>query len=187
MSLRIVNAAISTEQADELHQARLMLLLRHTADRGDGSVEGITKLAKLDFLLRYPLYLERLFKQLNKDRARPLLVKKQPYEEHTVESKMIRFRYGPWDERYRRWIALLVSKGLANTYLKGRTVHVRLTDSGLTIAERIAEDPAFVDLDQRSRIISKSVGSKSGDWLKKTIYEVVPELTGMAWGEDIQP
>lgn len=187
MSLKIIDTAISTERADEVHQARLMLLLRHTADRGDGSVEGITKLAKLDFLLRYPLYLERMFNQLNKTRTRPLRVKKQSYEEHTVESKMIRFRYGPWDERYRRWIALLVSKGLANTYLKGRTVHVRLTTAGLELAEQLANDPAFTDLDERSKLISKSVGSKSGEWLKKTIYEVVPELTGMAWGEHIEP
>lgn len=187
MSLKIVDAAISTERADELHQARLMLLLRHIADKGDGSVEGITKLAKLDFLLRYPLYLERLFNQMNKTRTRPLRVKKQPYEENTVESKMIRFRYGPWDERYRRWIALLVSKSLASTYLKGRTVHVRLTDAGKAVAERLAQDPAFSDLDERSLLISRSVGSKSGEWLKSTIYEVVPELTGMAWGKDIEP
>lgn len=35
---------------------------------------------------------------------------------------MIRFRYGPWDDRYRRWIGILVAKGLAETSLKGHTV-----------------------------------------------------------------
>jgi hypothetical protein len=187
MSLRIIDTAIATEQADELHQARLMLLLRHITDRGDGSVEGITKLAKLDFLLRYPLYLERLCNVLNVTRKRPIRVPKQAFEENTVESKMIRFRYGPWDSRYRRWIALLVSKNLAATYLKGRTVHVRLTDLGKDVAARLAGNPAFNDLDERAKLISRTVGSRSGEWLKTTIYDVVPELNGMAWGEDIAP
>ena len=43
------------EENDELHEARLILLLRAFAgDAGDEAVEGLTKLAKLDFLLRLP-------------------------------------------------------------------------------------------------------------------------------------
>lgn len=136
MSLRIIDAAIETEQSDQLHEARLLLLLRHAANRGEGTIEGITKLAKIDFLLRYPLYFQRLVDRLNKDRKKLLVVPLQPYEADTVESKMIRFRYGPWDPRYRRWIGILVAKGLADTYLKGKTVHVKLTESGLTLAAR---------------------------------------------------
>lgn len=186
MSLRIVDAAITTEQADQLHEARLLLLLRHAANRGQGTVEGITKLAKTDFLLRYPLYFQRVLDKLNKGRKRPLTVPMQPYEEDTVESKMIRFRYGPWDPRYRRWIGILVAKGLADTYLKGRTVHVKLTERGIEMAGQLAEQDEFRDLDARSRLIDKTVGSRSGEWLKETIYEVVPELTGMRWGEEIE-
>jgi len=185
MSLRIIEAAVKAEQADQLHAARLLLLLRHAADRGDGSVEGITKLAKMDFLLRYPLYFERLLNDLNKARKRPVVVPIQPYERDTVESKMIRFRYGPWDPRYRRWIGILVAKGLAETRLEGRTVHVRLTDAGMQLAASLAQGEQFQDLDSRSRLIGKSVGSRSGHWLKEQIYRVVPELTGMAWGEEI--
>jgi hypothetical protein len=186
MSLRIIDAAIETEQSDQLHEARLLLLLRHAAARGTGTVEGITKLAKIDFLLRYPLYFQRIVDKLNKERKKPILVPIQPYEADTVESKMIRFRYGPWDPRYRRWIGILVAKGLADTYLQGRTVHVRLTEEGLLLASKMAEQEVFEDLDIRSRLIDKTVGAKSGRWLKETIYEVVPELTGMDWGEEIE-
>ena len=186
MSLRIIDAAIETEQADQLHEARLLLLLRHAANRGEGTTEGITKLAKIDFLLRYPLYFQRLVDRLNHSRKKPVAVPIQSYEADTVESKMIRFRYGPWDPRYRRWIGILVAKGLADTYLKGKTVHVKLTESGLTLASKLAESEAFRDLDARSRLIDKTVGAKSGQWLKETIYEIVPELTGMQWGEEIE-
>lgn len=186
MSLRIIDAAIETEQSDQLHEARLLLLLRHAANRGTGTVEGITKLAKIDFLLRYPRYLQRLVDKLNKERKRRIEIPLQSFEVDTVESKMIRFRYGPWDPRYRRWIGILVAKGLADTYVQGKTVHVKLTDNGVKIANAIAEQEAFKDLDIRSGLIDKIVGSKSGQWLKETIYEVVPELTGMDWGKEIE-
>lgn len=38
MSLRIIDAAIETERADQIHEARLLLLLRHAAKRKHGSV-----------------------------------------------------------------------------------------------------------------------------------------------------
>ena len=187
MSLRIIDATIDTEQADQLHEARLLLLLRHAANRGTGTVEGITKLAKIDFLLRYPLYFQRLVDKLNESRKRRIEVPIQEYETETVESRMIRFRYGPWDPRYRRWIGILVAKGLADTYLQGKTVHVKLTESGIALANQIAETEAFHDLDARSKLIDKTVGAKSGTWLKDTIYAIVPELTGMQWGKEIEP
>jgi len=187
MSLRIIDAAIETEQSDQLHEARLLLLLRHAADRGQGTIEGITKLAKIDFLLRYPLYFQRLVDQLNANRKHKLVVPIQEYESDTVESKMIRFRYGPWDPRYRRWIGILVAKGLADTYLKGKTVHVKLTERGIELAAQLAATEVFQDLDDRSKLIDKTVGAKSGSWLKDTIYAIVPELSGMHWGKEIQP
>lgn len=182
MSFRIVQAAINAEQVDALHEARLLLLLRHAAERKDGSIDGITKLAKMDFLLRYPVYFERL---LNANRRKPASVAMRPYEKDTVESKMIRFRYGPWDPRYRRWIGILVAKGLAHTYLKGKTVYIKLTESGEKIAKAIASDEEFRDLDERSHLISKAVGAKSGSWIKDQVYKVVPELSGLRWGKEI--
>ena len=43
------------EDSDELHEARLLILLNAFSGKdGQGSVDGLTQLAKLDFLLRYP-------------------------------------------------------------------------------------------------------------------------------------
>lgn len=182
MSLRIVRASILAEQDDALHEARLLLLLLHRADAGTGSIDGIMKLAKMDFLLRYPLYFQRL---LNRIRVRPPSVPMREYEGNTVESKMVRFRYGPWDSRYRRWIGLLVAKGLAETFLTGKTVYVRITTSGRIVGEAIALSEEFTDLSERSRLVNLAVGSMSGTRLKELVYEVVPELTGMPWGKEI--
>lgn len=186
MSLRIIDAAIATEQSDQLHEARLLILLRSVTKGGEGSVEGITKLAKIDFLLRYPLYFQRLVDRLNANRKRKIVVPLNKYETETVESKMIRFRYGPWDPRYRRWLAILVAKGLADTYLQGKTVHVKLTLQGTELAASLAEADVFQDLAARSELVARTVGTYSGTRLKDTIYEVVPELTGMEWGMEIE-
>src|SRR5262245_44027141 len=128
MSLRLVRLTGQLEQTDSLHMARLLVLLRAAAGKkGNKPVEGITKLVKLDFLVRYPNYLERALRRLEMD---PGLAGVQPHERDTIESSMIRYRYGPWDARYRRWLVLLEAKGLVSTSLVGRTVRVSLTPTG---------------------------------------------------------
>ncbi len=184
MSLRIVRAAINAEKDEAVHEGRLLLLLLYASQRGDGSINGITKLAKLDFLLRYPTYFQRL---LSKIRQRVPEVPMETYEEETVENKMIRFKYGPWDARYRRWIGILVARGLADTYLRGRTVHVRLTDAGKEVANTFASHDDYSLLNDRCELVARTAGTLSGTRLKDLVYEVVPELSGMAWGEEITP
>ena len=59
MALELARALAATERDDNLHIARLLLLLAARAGEKRHSIEGLTKLAKLDFLLRYPNCLER--------------------------------------------------------------------------------------------------------------------------------
>lgn len=179
---RIIRTSLLAERDDSQHVARLMLILRHLAEKGDGTVAGITKLAKLDFLCRYPQYFQRFSDRV---RSRPEVVELRPYENLTVENRMIRFRYGPWDPRYRRWISLLVSRGLAHAYTKGRTVHVGLTPGGVAVSEALASWDEFRDLDIRAEQLSRIAASKSGTQIKDIIYEIVPELGDLDWGERI--
>lgn len=182
MSIRLIKAVAATENADELHLARLLLLLGESDQRAGKTMAGIMKLAKLDFLLRYPNCLERLLKAKNKNASRANI---QPHERTSIESKMVRFRYGPWDTRYRRWIGLLVAKGLVVSYVKGHTVHVDLTDAGRAVVAQLGASPAFADMRERSILIYRTVGAMSATGLKDLIYEVFPEITDMKWGENI--
>jgi len=182
MSIRLIKALAATENADELHLARLLLLLGQSDQRAGSTMAGIMKLAKLDFLLRYPNCLERLLKARNKNVTKANI---RAHERTSIESKMVRFRYGPWDTRYRRWIGLLVAKGLVVSYLKGNTVHVDLTEAGRRVVGTLSESPAFADMHQRSVLIYRTVGSMSSTALKNLIYEVFPEIIDMKWGEDI--
>jgi len=184
MALELVQALARTELDDNLHMARLLMLMEAHSGR-DGSakaVDGVTKLAKLDFLLRYPNCLERALKAKNKSTERARI---QEFEKTTIESKMIRFRYGPWDHRYRRWIALLSGKGLLHAWVEGRTVKIQLTEAGQQAAIQLSEDEELQDLAARAKLVDKTFGSMSGTALKDFVYATFPEISNMRWGVPI--
>jgi hypothetical protein len=189
MSLRVVQAAAENERNDDFHLARLLVLLRSAdlrksrASTKTRAIEGIMKLAKLDFLARYPTSLERVLTALGGDPASALV---QPRERTSIEAKMIRFRYGPWDARYRRWLGLLVSRTLITLVLDGNTIEIGLTQNGRKVADRIRQTVAYQDLRVRSDIIIKAVGSMSGTKLKTFIYDTIPEILDMKWGQEIR-
>jgi hypothetical protein len=158
MSFELVRAIGVAENSDNFHLGRLLLLLLAVDSNKSQPIDGITKLAKLDFLLRYPNCLERALLEIKKN-AEPAHI--QPYERTTIESKMIRFKYGPWDNRYRRWIGLLSARGLIKVEIKGRTVVLGLTDSGREVAISFSENSAYDDLSIRVTTQGKGV-TKSG-------------------------
>jgi predicted transcriptional regulator len=183
MSMDLIRSIGFLENSDESHLCRVLLLLSESKTRnGYKSVDGITKLAKLDFLLRYPNCLNRAMSAIGKTVNNSSSLS---YEENTIESKMIRFRYGPWDRRYRRWIGILFSKGLVETYMSGRTVHVVITDKGNKLSETISSFDEFLLIRTRSSLVQGNFGSYSGTKLMNFIYDVFPELSTMKWGEEI--
>lgn len=184
MALELVQALARTELDDNLHMARLLMLLAAGTNR-DGKakpIDGVTKLAKLDFLLRYPNCLERALRASNKSTA-PARINE--FERTTIESKMVRFRYGPWDHRYRRWIALLVSKGLLHAWVEGRTVKIQLTERGQQSAAQLSDSEDLHDISDRAKLVVRSFGSMSGTALKDFVYATFPEITNMRWGDPI--
>jgi hypothetical protein len=188
VSLRILRAVAETEHVDDLHLGRLLVLLfsadarKTTAATKAKAVEGITKLAKLDFLLRYPTCLERMLASLNKN---PAEARVEARERTSIETKMVRFRYGPWDARYRRWLGLLAARNLVTLSVTGNTVNIGLTEEGRALGHRLRAQAAFADLSFRSDLLLKTVGTMSATRLKDFVYETVPEIVDMKWGEEI--
>src|SRR6188768_3489489 len=88
-------ARLLADEVLEFHAARLILLLRlcGTANR----IDGLTKLAKLDFFVRYPKFFERAVG------GRAAMA--------STESSMVRFHYGPWDRRYYHVLSFLEGGG----------------------------------------------------------------------------
>jgi hypothetical protein len=166
------------EQTDSLHLGRLLLILRAmSADSPDHPLQGLTKLAKLDFLIRYPNYLERA---LEARHASAKAVGTVDYERQSVESAMVRYRFGPWDGRYRRFLNLLSAKGLVRLGLEGRTVVIILTEKGVKAAERLQLEDAFKQLADRAQLLRHFDLSATN--LMKFIYETFPEISTLRSG-----
>lgn len=185
MSAEIVPLLASLEEDPGLHQARLLLLLDAFAGRGGTDhINGLTKLAKLDFLLRYPTYMERALSATGRDGTR---VNVQDQERTSVESSMVRYRYGPWDFRYRQLVDLLVCRGLAWAQVQGRTVQIGLTDKGRAAAQRLSATEEFAEVRRRAGLLPGPFRTMGATRLKDFVYAVFPEIVTMRLGESIRP
>ncbi|HAL72733.1 MAG TPA: hypothetical protein DCP71_13285 [Verrucomicrobiales bacterium] len=166
---------VSAEDISEMHAGRLLLLLRlcGTSNR----IEGLTKLAKLDFFVRYPAFLKRAAETLNKEVTT---------SSTNVESAMVRHHYGPWDKRYYALLPFLESRELITVVKVGATYDFSLTPQGEEIANRMAKHSAFSGLVDHMKDVKKLFGGWKGARLKTFIYQLFKdEVTNRELGETI--
>ncbi|SRR6266508_639670 len=163
------------DEALEFHAARLLVLLA-VCGRGTTArrIDGRTKLAKLDFFLRYPKFLERVHQELaNRGEVG------NPYRSTgpETEAPMIRYRYGPWDPRYRNFIAYLESRGLVR--IVGTAVEgFSLTAAGRRIAAQLLDRSSFSPIVERAEAMVGNLAEWSGSDLRDFIYETFDEEVG---------
>lgn len=169
----LVQAVADLDQSPNLHVARLLILLdAFSEDDHDGGIEGLTKLAKLDFLLRYPVMLELALK------AKGRSVREVQLEEHerqSVESEMVRYRFGPWDHRYRKFLNILSAKGLTSISIEGRKVVITLTKQGRDLARQLTTQELFEQYSRRARLLKRHFDLTATN-LMRFIYETFPEI-----------
>lgn len=185
MISKILNEIISLEENPQLHVARLLILFSQLAEFDYGKeIVGIMKVAKLDFLLRYPTVLE---KALQDRRKSGKSISLKDYERTSVESKMIRYRFGPWDHRYWSFLSIMNCSGLLDIGKnEDGTIIFKITSNGQQLAKEFSKIDEFNDYFTRSQIISKNFGSMLGTNLKKSIYKLRPELYDMQYGDFIK-
>jgi len=111
-------------------EARLLLLI-NAFTSNTKSLEGRTKLAKLDFLLRYPHFLVRALSI----RRPNLTAEIAPQEQMNIENRMIRYCYGPWDPAYYAILGRLIGRGLVQTVPTTNGIGYRTTQTGRSVAE----------------------------------------------------
>ena len=178
----LVQVVADLDQAPELHAARLLLLLNAFAEDGEGGViEGLTKLAKLDFLLRYPVMLQRALEAKGRSVRE---VQLEDHERYSVESEMVRYRFGPWDHRYREILNILVAKGLASISIEGRKVVVAITEQGRILAEQLTEQSIFEQYSRRAKLLKRHFDMTAVN-LMRFIYETFPEVISLQSNEPI--
>lgn len=174
---------LSADDIVEFHASRLLLLLSLCGV--SGHIDGLTKMAKLDFFVRYPDF----FETARAATAQESAAKTSDLAESgaAVESAMVRYHYGPWDKRYYHVLAHLEAKRLITVTKKGRSYRIALTGLGHERAKALAVRPSFALLVERMREVKKSFGAKSGTFLKKLIYRLFDEEVGRRpFGQVIQ-
>jgi len=115
-------------------EARLLLLI--DAFTGPtANLEGRTKLAKLDFLLRYPAFLRRAIAIRNPDAELP----DPDPSEANIEQRMVRYRYGPWDPAYFALLGSLIGRGLVVPVSHRNGVAYRTTPDGHAVASDLVQ------------------------------------------------
>lgn len=160
-----------TSDPMDYHVARLLLLVDAFSADG-GRLEGLTKLAKLDFLLRYPVFLERLLDRRGK--AWPQGTAPTSAERLAVESRMIRYKYGPWDNRYYTLIGALVGRGLVEISRVEGHLAFSTTATGRTAAHGLAGTDAWNTIYNRSALLKRWF-DVPGNRLKNLIYAELPD------------
>jgi hypothetical protein len=169
--------ALMADDLLEFHAARLLLL--HRLSGVNNRIDGLTKVAKLDFFARYPAFFAEACEALGQE---------PPPITHGVEAPMVRHHYGPWDKRYYHVLAFLEGTGLLRvTTQPNGSYSFALTTEGALRADALCAAEPFETLVAQMRHIKRVLGSRSGDSLKKFIYEQFDhEVASLLLGEVIQ-
>lgn len=162
-----VSLPLLADDIVEFHAARLLLLLKVCGV--SGRIDGLTKMAKLDFFARYPEFFESARVA---EAAHVANVPNRAESDEAVESAMIRHHYGPWDKRYYHVLAHLEAKQLITVMKEGNSYRIALTDLGRDRSKALAARPSFGPLVERMREVKKAFGSRSGNYLKELIYRL---------------
>jgi len=156
----------------ELHALRVILMISICGNvdkiQKKPRIEGLTKFAKTDFFIRYPKFMKIAAKNMQKEINVP---------DDSTESSMIRFHYGPWDQRYYQLISYLISRDLLKVEknVSPQRYEFTITDKGVAIALEASNYPEFYDWILRMNAAKSLFHNVSGTKMKNMIYGLFEE------------
>jgi hypothetical protein len=163
LASRPAAAPLAADDVLEFHAGRLLLLLS-VCGGSTGAIAGLTKMAKLDFFVRYPAFFRAVDSR-----------GKRPVASEVVETAMVRHHYGPWDKRYYHLLSYLEARQLISVRPSGQSYRIALTQLGKATARKLLHSEAFQDLLKHMREVNHKFGRKTGNELKNLIYETFSE------------
>jgi hypothetical protein len=140
----------------------------------------------LDFFLRYPSYLDKAARILKNKNLQELIEQDiQQYEIDNVETRMIRYKYGPWDNIYYAVLVYLIAKDLIYIENKKHIEHFSLTETGQKVVEELSESRTFETVVLRAKALKHIFSRWSGTSIKNFIYTNFPEIVSLPLGREI--
>jgi hypothetical protein len=117
-----------------VHVGRVLVLVDAFSGSSAG-LRGLSKLARLDFLLRFPVYLEAVLRA--RGRELPFALRATYDERRASEGAHVRWKYGPWDHRYYPLLGRLVGQGLLSAERLSGELTLRRTPAGHEVASEL--------------------------------------------------
>ncbi|MCU6794855.1 hypothetical protein OB236_22335 [Paenibacillus sp. WQ 127069] len=172
--MSLIEKVISLDERDELHVIRILILL-HTliGKKQDKTTIELTRLAKLDFLLRYPSALEKALTILNKIKE----VNITEAEKNNIETNMLAFRYSPWSGDFRRLLVVLSAKCLITWQRREKYLDICLTENGNELFLKLNIITEFSSMIKQSKALKTNIASLSTLKIDNLMSEVLTELT----------
>ena len=186
-----MKSSARTTENIAFHAARLLILISFCGKPRTSrfatlpGIDGRTLLAKLDFFLRYPVYLKKAAEILQKPFTDEELGLDPNIQIQAVESRMVRYLYGPWDHIYYPALAYLIGKELITVESKRGADVFRITRRGQDVASLLAKEPVYEDLVRRANTAYRLFNAYTGNRLKDFIYDHFPEVVSRRVGEII--
>lgn len=181
MTMELIRNIAEIESSDNYHCVRILILLSKSQGNATiKAIDGLSKLAKMDFFMQYPKCLKRAAKLIKRTPDIEVLES----EANSIGSKMYYFKYAPWDYRYRKWISLLQARGLVISHTKGNTVHVEITMTGMELAQQIQTYAEYALWRTNGAAVIKIFSSMSGAKISKFISDEFPEILDLKSGEE---
>ena len=159
-----------------LHKSRIIILLYAFAEEPNSSpIEGIPKLAKLDYFLQYPNMLRRALEAKGISAKGMQL---QNYEANSVEAEWAQYRFGPWEHSYRLYLNLLVGEGLIKMSNEGKEPIISLTEKGFHLGKELCKEPTLSIYRDRAILLKRHFNLTSTN-LMRFIYSTFPEIISL--------
>lgn len=167
--------------------ARLLILIDEVGAAVEHSarvrvIHGTLKLAKLDFLLRYPEYLYQAVKIVSPSTEK--------YWNDVRAHPMSKYKMGPFEREYYNVFALLDSRGWTETIRSGgllsRERSFFLTRLGREfIAAELAHEAKWKEHQEVARVIRQFFGNWTGAELKNFLYQQFPKISATGLDDTI--
>jgi hypothetical protein len=180
LSRNLIETIINIDSDDTNNIVRMLILLDTFAGRKkNGKVQGITKLAILDFLLKYPAALDKVLEKQEREGNKAINKKRvilQSYEINSIDARMMKFNFAPWDLKYRRIVSILKAKDLIQIDIEGKKIVLGISNKGIDISRKLSDFNNYEYMAVRSRIIKTVFGNWSQRKLIDMMYLTFPEI-----------
>lgn len=168
------------------HEVRVLLIVAavaHSEESANGRLDGLTKLAKLDFLIRYPHVATRVLDLIDASDDRLHLDREA---DGLVTDPMIRYKFGPWDARYYSIVGSLVGRGLMSAQRGTRNqISFAPTQLGNKVLVELVSKHEWRAVGERCSAIAEAAAGMSGTQLKDLVYARLPEMMDRPYREEI--